>query len=103
MIKCSLEAEKHIYQFCFVFSSNQQIRKLRRELDASQEKVATLTSQLTANVSRLPNLHDNALQAGVFEARCLSHRRREHKPSISALIPPSKATLCLFRIVCFFL
>nr|XP_019955481.1 PREDICTED: neuron navigator 3 isoform X2 [Paralichthys olivaceus] len=26
-----------------------QIRKLRRELDASQEKVATLTSQLTAN------------------------------------------------------
>lgn len=29
----------------------QQIRKLRRELDASQEKVATLTSQLAANVS----------------------------------------------------
>uniref|UniRef100_A0A3B3X3J4 AAA+ ATPase domain-containing protein n=1 Tax=Poecilia mexicana TaxID=48701 RepID=A0A3B3X3J4_9TELE len=28
---------------------NQQIRKLRRELDASQEKVATLTSQLAAN------------------------------------------------------
>ncbi|KAF7228930.1 transcript variant X8 [Nothobranchius furzeri] len=29
--------------------SNGQIRKLRRELDASQEKVATLTSQLAAN------------------------------------------------------
>ncbi len=29
----------------------QQIRKLRRELDSSQEKVATLTSQLAANVS----------------------------------------------------
>uniref|UniRef100_A0A8C6KHC4 Neuron navigator 3 n=1 Tax=Nothobranchius furzeri TaxID=105023 RepID=A0A8C6KHC4_NOTFU len=28
---------------------HQQIRKLRRELDASQEKVATLTSQLAAN------------------------------------------------------
>nr|XP_019955486.1 PREDICTED: neuron navigator 3 isoform X5 [Paralichthys olivaceus] len=28
---------------------SEQIRKLRRELDASQEKVATLTSQLTAN------------------------------------------------------
>ncbi len=33
------------------FFLNQQIRKLRRELDASQEKVATLTSQLAANVS----------------------------------------------------
>lgn len=31
----------------------QQIRKLRRELDASQEKVATLTSQLAANVSQM--------------------------------------------------
>lgn len=31
------------------FSLKQQIRKLRRELDASQEKVATLTSQLAAN------------------------------------------------------
>uniref|UniRef100_A0A3Q1HRQ2 Neuron navigator 3 n=1 Tax=Acanthochromis polyacanthus TaxID=80966 RepID=A0A3Q1HRQ2_9TELE len=30
-------------------SSSGQIRKLRRELDASQEKVATLTSQLAAN------------------------------------------------------
>lgn len=29
----------------------QQIKKLRRELDSSQEKVATLTSQLAANVS----------------------------------------------------
>lgn len=29
----------------------QQIRKLRRELESSQEKVATLTSQLSANVS----------------------------------------------------
>lgn len=31
----------------------QQIRKLRRELESSQEKVATLTSQLSANVSAL--------------------------------------------------
>lgn len=35
---------------------HQQIRKLRRELDASQEKVATLTSQLAANVSPCPSL-----------------------------------------------
>uniref|UniRef100_A0A8C9XTD0 Neuron navigator 3 n=1 Tax=Sander lucioperca TaxID=283035 RepID=A0A8C9XTD0_SANLU len=32
-----------------LFFPKQQIRKLRRELDASQEKVATLTSQLSAN------------------------------------------------------
>lgn len=32
-------------------SFSQQIRKLRRELESSQEKVATLTSQLSANVS----------------------------------------------------
>lgn len=30
----------------------------------------------------------------------LSQRWRKRKPSISALIPPSEATLCLFRIVC---
>lgn len=33
--------------FCF---SSQQIRKLRRELESSQEKVSNLTTQLTANV-----------------------------------------------------
>lgn len=32
---------------------SQQIRKLRRELESSQEKVATLTSQLSANVSEI--------------------------------------------------
>ncbi|NXY36764.1 NAV2 protein, partial [Pomatorhinus ruficollis] len=32
-----------------MLSSNPQIRKLRRELDASQEKVSALTTQLTAN------------------------------------------------------
>uniref|UniRef100_A0A8C2EQE4 Neuron navigator 3 n=1 Tax=Cyprinus carpio TaxID=7962 RepID=A0A8C2EQE4_CYPCA len=36
-----------LYSKPFLFL--QQIRKLRRELDASQEKVATLTSQLAAN------------------------------------------------------
>lgn len=35
--------------------SPQQIRKLRRELESSQEKVATLTSQLSANVSPCGN------------------------------------------------
>ncbi|PIO31374.1 hypothetical protein AB205_0051330, partial [Aquarana catesbeiana] len=30
---------------------SEQIRKLRRELESSQEKVATLTTQLSANVS----------------------------------------------------
>lgn len=40
-----------IHLLLYFSSTNQQIRKLRRELDASQEKVATLTSQLTANVS----------------------------------------------------
>uniref|UniRef100_A0A452T678 Neuron navigator 1 n=1 Tax=Ursus maritimus TaxID=29073 RepID=A0A452T678_URSMA len=36
----------------FVFLSlSQQIRKLRRELESSQEKVATLTSQLSANAN----------------------------------------------------
>uniref|UniRef100_A0A8C9UDA6 Neuron navigator 2 n=1 Tax=Serinus canaria TaxID=9135 RepID=A0A8C9UDA6_SERCA len=34
---------------CHLLSSNPQIRKLRRELDASQEKVSALTTQLTAN------------------------------------------------------
>lgn len=44
---------------CFI---EQQIRKLRRELDASQEKVAALTSQLSANVSNLVyQLTKNAL------------------------------------------
>lgn len=38
----------------------QQIRKLRRELESSQEKVATLTSQLSANVSP----HRRAHRAG---------------------------------------
>ena len=69
MIKCIWEVEKYIYQY---FPSNQQIRKLRRELDASQEKVATLTSQLTANVSWLPNLHDNTLKR-VFLKRAAYH------------------------------
>ncbi|KAF5913976.1 hypothetical protein HPG69_010134 [Diceros bicornis minor] len=32
---------------------SEQIRKLRRELESSQEKVATLTSQLSANVSAI--------------------------------------------------
>ncbi|KAA8579921.1 hypothetical protein FQN60_005456, partial [Etheostoma spectabile] len=35
-----------------------QIRKLRRELDASQEKVATLTSQLSANETELVELRE---------------------------------------------
>ena len=37
----------------FRFSS-QQIRKLRRELESSQEKVANLTNQLSANVCTPP-------------------------------------------------
>ncbi|XP_031695129.1 neuron navigator 3-like isoform X2 [Anarrhichthys ocellatus] len=36
---------------------SEQIRKLRRELDASQEKVATLTSQLSTNVSLFTSEH----------------------------------------------
>ncbi|MBN3315130.1 NAV3 protein, partial [Atractosteus spatula] len=39
----------HIQDIQFSLVCSQQIRKLRRELDASQEKVATLTSQLSAN------------------------------------------------------
>lgn len=36
--------------------SPQQIRKLRRELEASQDKVANLTNQLSANVcTEVPN------------------------------------------------
>lgn len=34
-----------------------QIRKLRRELDASQEKVSALTTQLSANVSKQERQH----------------------------------------------
>lgn len=34
-----------------------QIRKLRRELDASQEKVSALTTQLSANVRTNTGLH----------------------------------------------
>jgi len=33
----------------FVFA---QVRKLRRELEAAQEKIGTLTAQLSTNVSR---------------------------------------------------
>lgn len=40
----------------------QQIRKLRRELDASQEKVATLTSQLAANVSVMQKKEEKAIK-----------------------------------------
>lgn len=36
--------------FCYVL---QQIRKLRRELESSQDKVSNLTSQLTANVCKI--------------------------------------------------
>lgn len=38
--------------FDVVLLSRPQIRKLRRELDASQEKVSALTTQLSANVSK---------------------------------------------------
>lgn len=39
-----------VMAFFFFFLVNPQIRKLRRELDASQEKVSALTTQLSANV-----------------------------------------------------
>lgn len=42
----------HIFMLLFV-----QIRKLRRELEASQEKVSTLTTQLSANVRTHTALH----------------------------------------------
>lgn len=44
-----------------------QIRKLRRELDASQEKVSALTTQLTANVSTAlrANINWSAFNAAV--------------------------------------
>lgn len=41
---------------CLSLFLSQQIRKLRRELESSQEKVATLTSQLSANVSTQADL-----------------------------------------------
>ena len=41
-------------QSFFVLFSSQQIRKLRRELESSQEKVANLTNQLSANVCTPP-------------------------------------------------
>lgn len=40
-----------------VFVLTLQIRKLRRELDASQEKVSALTTQLSANVSEQEHHH----------------------------------------------
>lgn len=51
----------------------QQIRKLRRELDASQEKVATLTSQLAANVS-LSQSKDSVKQPAHFHNNFLLER-----------------------------
>ena len=42
----------NIYANLYLF----QIRKLRRELEQAQEKVLTLTSQLSTNVSRLYSL-----------------------------------------------
>lgn len=49
---CFFRRDVIVMVICYFFPPpKQQIRKLRRELDASQEKVATLTSQLSANVS----------------------------------------------------
>ena len=42
-----------------------QIRKLRRELDASQEKVSALTTQMSANVSTMAK--------GYYALHCGSH------------------------------
>ena len=44
------------HHHALVLFSLQQIRKLRRELENSQEKVANLTNQLSANVRTLKRL-----------------------------------------------
>lgn len=51
------------WRFVFFFV-NPQIRKLRRELDASQEKVSALTTQLSANVrpQALKNMQTQAVE-----------------------------------------
>lgn len=58
-----------------LYLSSQQIRKLRRELEASQDKVANLTSQLSANVCtdmfQTPAAH---LVCGSLLTRLLSPR-----------------------------
>lgn len=52
----------------------QQIHKLRRELVASQEKVATLTSQLSANVSCLLLFEDTRTDLYLIRGNSLIHK-----------------------------
>lgn len=56
-----------IFFFFFIFSLV-KIRKLRRELESAQEKVVTLTTQLSTNVSprMLLSLHVSLIYVNLF-------------------------------------
>uniref|UniRef100_A0A7N9AZP2 Neuron navigator 1 n=1 Tax=Mastacembelus armatus TaxID=205130 RepID=A0A7N9AZP2_9TELE len=61
----------------FLFSS-QQIRKLRRELESSQEKVSNLTTQLTANANLVAAFEQSlALMTSRLQSLSFSHEQKD--------------------------
>lgn len=62
--------------FFFSFFFLIKIRKLRRELESAQEKVVTLTTQLSTNVSprMLLSLHVSLIYVNVFTVEICSGR-----------------------------
>lgn len=64
-----------IFFFFFIFSLV-KIRKLRRELESAQEKVVTLTTQLSTNVSprMLLSLHVSLIYVNLFTVEICSGR-----------------------------
>uniref|UniRef100_A0A8D3CDG5 Neuron navigator 1 n=1 Tax=Scophthalmus maximus TaxID=52904 RepID=A0A8D3CDG5_SCOMX len=65
---------KHI-TLCF---SSQQIRKLRRELESSQEKVSNLTTQLSANANLVAAFEQSlALMTTRLQSLSISHEQKD--------------------------
>uniref|UniRef100_A0A7N8X6M9 Neuron navigator 1 n=1 Tax=Mastacembelus armatus TaxID=205130 RepID=A0A7N8X6M9_9TELE len=65
------------YSSLFLFSS-QQIRKLRRELESSQEKVSNLTTQLTANANLVAAFEQSlALMTSRLQSLSFSHEQKD--------------------------
>lgn len=65
-----------IFFFFFIFFFLIKIRKLRRELESAQEKVVTLTTQLSTNVSprMLLSLHVSLIYVNLFTVEICSGR-----------------------------
>uniref|UniRef100_A0A4W6EKA3 Neuron navigator 1 n=1 Tax=Lates calcarifer TaxID=8187 RepID=A0A4W6EKA3_LATCA len=61
---------------------NQQIRKLRRELESSQEKVSNLTTQLTANANLVAAFEQSlALMTTRLQSLSISHEQKDSELS----------------------